>query len=416
MDVSHESASPVVPVMQADGLIAHVPAAELLQAEASFRRGEDLNSELRTEDDPNVNFEIDLENSFATFHFKGVDVVLTRRAVLDASQELRSSTLLAHQATPAYSASDILLDSTGTRLAHLDIKPSELAQHIIVVGDPARALQLGSEYLPEIEVQRLNRGLSLITGYLPSGLRVSIVTHGMGAGSTEIVMNELNVLVSVDFSTMKLRPLEEVPELKMIRIGTCGAIQADSVLGQPIVTVAATSLDVGSQFFHSVNPATTPLAAKIAEITREHLNQLLNPEHPLFNHLPVACFEPSNNLLSEILKSADELNCRITPGVTFTAPGLNHTQGREIGGKAAAIPALDRVLADIELPNHLRFTNFEMEAATILALAGQFRHSAGAICVPVAQRATERSISAAEFKKGLAQAANIAFRTLEKTC
>ena len=412
MTEPYHAASPIVPLSEDGHLIAHVPASELLQAEAAFRRGEELNSSLRDQDDPQVGVEVDLVRSLATFHFNKSDFVVSRRAVLNAAQALRSSTLYAHEATGPFSDSDILT-STDERIAHLDLKPEELADHIIVVGDPARTLQIGRDNFAEIEVERSNRGLLVETGYLKSGLRISIVTHGMGAGSAEIVLNEIHLLKSVDFETMALRPLEEVPQLKILRVGTCGAIQDDTVLGRPLVSVAATSLDVGTQFFHSPNPKTSRRAALIATTTRSILNDCLDRDHPLYNHLPLACFEPSQELLQALRESAFEKHIQIAEGVTFTSPGFNHTQGREVGGKAAAIPALDRVLAKIELPDGLRFENFEMEAATVLALAGQYRHLAGVICVPVAQRATERAIDRKGLAEGMSQATQIALGALE---
>jgi uridine phosphorylase len=132
------------------------------------------------------------------------------------------------------------------KVYHLCLKPEDLANHILIVGDPERVSFIAKEYFSRIEVDKFHRGLRTITGIVrDTGQRVSIVTSGMGTPSLEIVLNEIIALNEIDFYTRTRKSVYDM--LTVIRVGTSGSIQPDTELGTLIITDYAIGLDVTLQ-------------------------------------------------------------------------------------------------------------------------------------------------------------------------
>ncbi|MRR37076.1 uridine phosphorylase, partial [bacterium] len=142
------------------------------------------------------------------------------------------------------------------RVYHLDLAPEELARHVIVVGDPDRVPVLADEFLSVREVDRFHRGFRTITGVVAeTGQRVSFVTSGIGAPSTEIVLNELAALNEVDFTTMTRR--EKWQPLTLVRLGTSGGLNPATPAGSLVLTDYVIGLDNTALYYDVSIPDTT---------------------------------------------------------------------------------------------------------------------------------------------------------------
>ena len=141
-------------------------------------------------------------------------------------------------------ASELPLQKSG-EIYHLNLRPEELADTIILVGDPGRVNNV-SQRFDLINVKKKNRELHTHTGML-NGKGISVISTGMGTGSIDIVMNELDALVNIDLQTMTIKP--DHKSLRIIRIGTCGILQPNIPIDTFIVSEFAIGLDGTFQFY-----------------------------------------------------------------------------------------------------------------------------------------------------------------------
>src|SRR5579875_3189849 len=118
--------------------------------------------------------------------------------------------------------SELIINARGA-VYHLDLRPEEVAHHIITVGDPDR-VALVSQHFDKLEVQAQHREFVSHTGWL-GHKRITVVSTGIGTDNIDIVLNELDALVNIDFETRQIKP--QLTSLNIIRIGTAGSLQAD---------------------------------------------------------------------------------------------------------------------------------------------------------------------------------------------
>ena len=154
--------------------------------------------------------------------------------------------------TTPITAADLPIGS-DRRIYHLQLKPEELAPNILLVGDPGRASLIAETFLEKAECEVFNRGLRTITGRAKqSGLRVSVVTSGMGTASLEIVLQELVALNEIDFDTRL--PKADFEPLHLIRVGTSGGLQPNTKLGTPIISTYSVGMDNTALFYSASCP------------------------------------------------------------------------------------------------------------------------------------------------------------------
>jgi len=219
-------------------------------------------------------------------------------------------------------------DADG-RQYHIGLAPGEVARHIMLVGDPARATRVAGMF-DRIELERRNREYVSYTGE-HQGLRVTVMGTGMGTGATEIAVVELCQVVD--------NPV-------MIRCGSAGALQSDMALGDLVVTTGALRLENTSQYFvDNGYPAVADPQAVLA-----------------------------------LAGAAEALGLRYHVGVTATAPGFYGAQGRRVPGFTPRDPEIVARLAAQGVKN------LEMETSTLLTLASFRGFSAGAVCAIYATR------------------------------
>jgi uridine phosphorylase len=219
----------------------------------------------------------------------------------------------------------------GERQYHIDLGPGELAEYILLPGDPDRTAKIATRF-DDVELERRHREFASVTGTY-KGLRVSVVSTGIGTDNVEIAVAEMLAITR--------RPT-------FIRVGSCGGLAPEMALGDLVITTGAVRLETTTSWYvHDGYPAVANHEAVCALIEAAH-----RLDHPY--HL----------------------------GITATAPGFFGAQGRPIPQLPIRYPDLAEDMA------RQRVINFEMEASALLVLAGLAGCRAGVVCAVYAQRTT----------------------------
>lgn len=263
--------------------------------------------------------------------------------------------------------SELIINGDGSAF-HLHIRPDQLADTVILVGDPGR-IGMFEELFDSIECGGQSREFRFVTG-LYKGKRITALSTGIGTDNIDIVMTELDALANVDFETREER--KEHRTLTVLRIGTCGAIQPDIPLGSYVFSHISVGCD-GLLNWYEDRDAISDLAMEKAFV-----------EHVGWNrHLPDPYFVRASQMLID--KFAD---CTVK-GVTISASGFYGPQGRVVR-LGLAMPSM---LQDFESFSYegYRITNFEMEGSALAGLARKLGHEAGTVCCAIANRYLKNS-------------------------
>ena len=258
--------------------------------------------------------------------------------------------------------SELIINDDGS-VFHLHIRPEELADRIILVGDPGR-VDMVSEYLQDIEFRRQSREFVSVTGKY-AGKRLSVISTGIGTDNIDIVMNELDALANIDFSTREIK--KEKKSLDILRIGTSGAIQPDIPLGSFVFAHISIGCDGLLNWYADRDAIAMP---DIEEAFKKHTGWNL--------HLPDPYFVRAGEKMSA--KFAD---CTVK-GMTVAASGFYGPQGRVLRMPLAMPDMLDTF--ESFRFGEWRVTNFEMEGSAIAGIAAHLGHNAGTVCCIIANR------------------------------
>jgi len=259
------------------------------------------------------------------------------------------------------SNADLIINQDGS-IYHLNLMPEDIAETVITVGDPDRVSEV-SRYFDRIELKKGKREFITHTGYLGSR-RITVLSTGIGTDNIDIVLNELDALVNIDFRTRQVK--NQLKSLDIIRIGTSGAVQDDIPMGSILVSEFGLGLDALMQYY-------------IHEVSGDE-RLLLDAARSHFRHLKgispyITSADP--NLLETIGKD-------LMKGITVTAPGFYSPQGREVRAKTA-FPDLVKLFSSFSSEGQ-RITNLEMETAGIYALSKALGHKAISINAILASR------------------------------
>ena len=263
-------------------------------------------------------------------------------------------------------ASQLVLNNEGA-IYHLNLHPDQLADNVIMVGDPGRVDMIAS-FFDKIEVERQNRELVTRTGWF-NGERITVLSTGMGTDNLDIVMNELDALANIDLKTRM--PKETHRSLNLIRLGTCGALQPDIEPGNNVATRYAIGLD-GLLYFYEKHKEVNEIAMRDAFI--EQMN------YP--NDLPKPYVVEGSKVLF------DKLAEGYYQGVTATAPGFYGPQGRTLR-MHLSYPENNNKIEHFDYQGW-RVCNFEMESSALYGLGKMMGHNCLTICVAIANRVTEK--------------------------
>lgn len=265
-----------------------------------------------------------------------------------------------------YNASELILNQDGS-IYHLNLRPEDIADTIILVGDPARVPRV-SKHFDRIEVQKSKREFVTHTGFIGKK-RLSVVGTGIGVGNIGIVMNELDALVNIDLNTRELK--STMTQLQLCRLGTAGALQANLPVDGLLVSQYALGLDGLLMHYHR-KPS-------------EELAVLLNKAKTALANLPSA--SSTYVAKGDAAMVADFLNLPgATAGITATCIGFYAPQGRCLRLDSDS-GQLFTALNQIHYAG-LSVTNLEMETAAIYGLSELLGHKACSISTLVANRAT----------------------------
>ncbi len=265
------------------------------------------------------------------------------------------------------SNSELILNPDGT-IYHLNLLPDHISDTILTVGDPARVAQV-SRHFDSIEFEGAHREFVTHVGYY-KGKRLTVLSTGMGTDNIDIVMNELDALVNIDFMSRTVRPVEEQLRLRIVRLGTSGSLQPDVPIGAVLATEHAVGLDSLMQFYPLVE---TGLETQVGTALQATLG------------LPFAPYVVrGDDLLRE------QLGAGAIVGNTLTCPGFYGPQGRRLRLDVTPTDYLER-LRKFHYESgegEFRLTNFEMETAGYYALGRLLGHQVLSLNAIVANRAT----------------------------
>jgi uridine phosphorylase len=257
-------------------------------------------------------------------------------------------------------ASELIINNDGS-VYHLAIKPEELATWIITVGDPDR-VDLVSKYFDSIDIIRQHREFVIHTGKL-NGKRITVMSTGMGTDNIDIVMNELDALVNIDFETRMVK--KHLTSLKIIRLGTSGSLQASLPIDSLLVSEIAVGYDGLLGFYHLEDAHNEP-----------EWNEIL----PTLGYIKPGMYKASSYLL-------EHLGAGITRGVTYTAAGFYAPQGRKLRIENAH-DHLVETLTNLQLPGGRKFSNMEMETSGLYGLGTVLGHEVISFSTLLANRIT----------------------------
>ncbi|MBO7646663.1 MAG: nucleoside phosphorylase [Bacteroidales bacterium] len=249
---------------------------------------------------------------------------------------------------------------------HLNLHPEELADNVILVGDPGR-VEMFSKMFDTIELKRQNRELVTHTG-LYKGKRVSVISTGMGTDNIDIVLNELDALANIDLKTNEVLP--EHRTLKLVRVGTSGALQEDIEVGTPVASAFGMGIDGVLNYYDTTGCLDKELAE--AFIQQTSWSSLL--PHPY-------CTPAAPDLLERVAHDMRQ-------GITISAPGFFGPQGRQVRAKLM-YPELNQAIEAFDYKGH-KVTNMEMECSAIYGLGRVLGHQALTVCLIIANRVTGR--------------------------
>ncbi len=258
--------------------------------------------------------------------------------------------------------SELILNKDGS-VFHLHLKPEDIADTIILVGDQGR-VSMVSEFFDNIEVEKHNREFITNTGYY-NGKRITVVSTGIGTDNIDIVVNELDALVNIDLE--KRVPRKEHKTLNFIRIGTSGALQEDIPVDTPVATKISLGFDNLINFYAGRDSISNK---DMEDKFMKHSDWNKSLHTPYF----VGC---SDELFNKVAFD-------MTSGITISAPGFYGPQGRQLRLQPADPNLNDKI-------NKFRYedkkiTNYEMESSAIYGLSKLLGHNGLTICSIIANR------------------------------
>ncbi len=270
--------------------------------------------------------------------------------------------------------SELIVNSDGS-IFHLHLLPEQLADDVILVGDPGR-VALVSKHFDNIECKVQNREFITHTGTY-KGKRISVLATGIGTDNIDIVMNELDALANIDLKSRT--PKAEHRTLNLLRIGTSGGLQEDMAIGSFLLSETAIGFDGLLNFYRRRDEACN---LDMEEKFIKHMNwnpRLANPY-----------FVDGSKLL------ADKFDEHFRHGITISAPGFYGPQGREL-----RLEIQDREINDKVRSfryNGRCITNYEMESSAIFGLSKLLGHNASTVCLIIANRYAKQFVKDAAPK------------------
>ncbi|MDB9809252.1 nucleoside phosphorylase [Flavobacteriales bacterium] len=278
-----------------------------------------------------------------------------------------------------------LILTPENKIYHLNLSKDEIANDIILVGDPDRVSVISNKF-ESIEHKIQNREFVTHTGIL-NGKRISVIATGIGPDNIDIVVNELDALVNIDFKTRTINKKKKT--LNLIRLGTSGGLQKDIEVDSFLVSSFGLGLDNIAYFYESEEIIEQDMSKKY----KQHAHWPENLSNPYI-------VKASDNLLS--------LFPDVKKGITATAPGFYGPQGRTL----RLNPYITNLHEKMESFNYKenRITNFEMETSALYYLGKSLGHNTLTICAIIANRLTKEYSK--DYKKTVEKMINLVLKRI----
>lgn len=263
--------------------------------------------------------------------------------------------------------SELIINTDGS-VFHLHIRPEQLADKVILVGDPARVDAVASRF-ERIECNVSNREFHAVTGWY-GDKRITVQSHGIGSDNIDIVLNELDALANIDFDTRQVK--DRLRKLTLVRVGTSGGLQDNTPIGSYVAAERSIGFD-GVMYFYSDTEKIRDAAFEAA--LQDQLEWKIEGLKPYVI--------PADKTLTDRICREDILR-----GVTIAANGFYGPQGRRL-----RLPLkdedLNRKIQAFDF-NGSRITNYEMESSSLAGLAALMGHEAVTVCCIIAGRKSEK--------------------------
>lgn len=259
--------------------------------------------------------------------------------------------------------SELILNPDGS-IFHLHLKPENISDQIILVGDPARVDTIAT-YFTKIEFSTQNREFKTVTGWY-NNKKLTLVSTGIGTDNIDIVVNELDALANIDLQKREIKAKHST--LHIVRIGTSGGLQVDLPINSFVLSQKSIGFDGLLNFYAGRN--------KVSDLEFEKAFKAYTNWD---SSLPAPYVTDASEVLSSKFTSDD-----FKKGVTISAPGFYGPQGRELR-IPLAYPHLNEKIETFKY-NDLRITNFEMECSAIYGLSKLLEHEALTVCLIIANR------------------------------
>lgn len=264
-----------------------------------------------------------------------------------------------------FPSSELIINADGS-IFHLHVKPEQLADKIILCGDPDRVTTIAAHFdSKECDVQ--SREFHTVTGSY-QGKRISVVSTGIGCDNCDIVINELDALKNIDFETRTEKSRKT--SLEIVRIGTCGGLQPETPVGTFICTEKSIGFDGLLNFYAGRND--------VCDLDFEKNFT----DHMGWSPLLAAPYVIDNS--RELLDRIYQPELGMVKGVTIACGGFYGPQGRELRIPLADPLQNEKVMSFIHKGH--KITNFEMESSAIAGLSALLGHHALTVCMVIANR------------------------------
>ncbi|NLA61660.1 MAG: nucleoside phosphorylase [Bacteroidales bacterium] len=258
--------------------------------------------------------------------------------------------------------SELIINSDGT-VFHLHIKPEQLADKIIVMGDPGRVAMTAS-FFDSIEFDVQSREFHTVTG-MYKGKRITAMSHGIGTDNIDIVITELDALANVDFKTREVK--KDFKQLSIVRVGTSGGMQPHCPVGSFVVAEKSIGFDGVIHYYDGSADVREP---EFEESFKKHVNWS-----------PLHC---SPYVVDSDKELVERIGHDMIKGVTISAIGFYGPQGRHVR-LPLADPELNSKIESFRFEGH-SITNYEMESSALAGLGKMMGHKAMTVCSIIANR------------------------------
>lgn len=259
--------------------------------------------------------------------------------------------------------SELIINDDGS-VFHLHVRPDQLSDKIIMMGDPSR-VTLTASFFDSIECEIQSREFRTITG-MYKGKRISAISHGIGPDNIDIVVTELDALANVDFKTREVK--KDFKQLTMVRVGTSGGLQPHCPIGSYVVAARSIGFDGVLNYYAD--------RSKVVELDFEEAFK----KHVSWS--PLHCSPYVVKADEELIKN---IGHDMIKGVTISAIGFYGPQGRYVR-MALADPNLNSKIESFKYTDGSTITNYEMESAPLAGMGRMMGHKCMTVCAIIANR------------------------------